>query len=318
MTELNGLGPTALCCEDGIFSICDTSHFSTFDRVNPAGFAVQVKPSKTLNFASYSNSLDAPFRSHLFTADSNCVRQFFVKRQRGELPRDMNYDPATTSLIAGLLANEAVKALTHYVLPMTSPWYLWQRPELAGKTPDLKALRTAVIGVAATGCEVAKLLVLSGIRQLALVDPDHIETTNLNRQVLFTDNDVGRNKAIAAADRLITFRPDITMTVHQHFVNSETRPLFNDKWFKQFDAVFAMVDSFAAREEIGRRCAPSKVPMFTGGIDRKSADWQCVIPDVTCRYDVQTFGEEADPMLSCTLKFFRIVRNIALNGHITN
>jgi hypothetical protein len=44
--------------------------------------------------------------------------------------------------------------------------------------------------------------------------------------------------------------------------------------------------------------------MFTGGINRRSADWQCVIPDVTCRYDVQTLGEATDPMLSCTLKLF--------------
>jgi ubiquitin-activating enzyme E1 len=196
---------------------------------------------------------------------------------------------------------------------MQHQWFLYLRDELfdpeTAKTAVfdlLPKLKFAVIGVGATGCEVAKLLALCGASSITLVDGDHIETTNLNRQVLFADSDVGKNKAAAAAETLRKVRPDAEFIVYEHFIGKESENLFDDKWFAQFNAVFAMVDSFGARGEIDRRCAPVRVPMFTGGIDRICADWQSIIPDVTPRYVVPgSFSSpSSDEALSCTLKLF--------------
>jgi ubiquitin-activating enzyme E1 len=204
--------------------------------------------------------------------------------------------------------------MTHCLLPLSDQWFVFLRDELfdveTGVTTVvsdvLKDLKAAVIGVGATGCEISKLLTLSGARYIALVDGDHIETTNLNRQVLFADSDVGKNKAAAAATCLQKLRPDVDLSVHGHFIGKESEALFGPRWFGQFGAVFAMVDSFGAREEIDRKCAPVKVPMFTGGVDRISADWQCIVPDVTPRYSVpRSFSSvSSDDALSCTLKLF--------------
>jgi molybdopterin/thiamine biosynthesis adenylyltransferase len=313
MTELNHAGPVNLHCENGVAEICDTSGFSKFDRLRPNGFAVEVKSPITLAFVPFSEALGLPLRSNLFTQKCALFREFFVNRLRDPAPA-VCYEPATTSLIAGLAANECIKSITHYLMPMADQWFIYGRDELfdpvSGQTVDgiaeiSRQLKAAVIGVGATGCEMAKLLALSGVQMLALVDGDHIETTNLNRQVLFTDSDVGRNKAAAAAETLRKARPDIEFCVHEHFIEHETDNLFNDRWFAQFGAVFAMVDSFGARGEIDQRCAPVRVPMFTGGIDRISADWQCIIPNVTPRYAVpQSFSSATDGMLSCTLKLF--------------
>jgi molybdopterin/thiamine biosynthesis adenylyltransferase len=241
------------------------------------------------------------------------VRGFFLSRQRNERPHDEFYEPATTSLIAGVIANECLKYITHHLLPMAKQWYLYGRSEVfdwdTGKTrmdlfEHIRSMSVAIVGIGATGCETAKLLALSGIRRIALIDPDHIETTNLNRQVLFTDSDVGRNKAAAAAALLREVRPALEIEVFEHFMNDETEAVFNDDWLAEKNAFFAMVDSFDGRAYIDQRCAPSKIPMFTGGIDRVTADWQSIIPDQTPRYARSLGTQKTDTILSCTLKLF--------------
>ena len=310
MTELNDMGPIPMHYEDYIATLgCDTSSFSKFDRVNRKGFAVIVKPPQEKLFSSYDESLDSSFHSTLFTDRHSVVREFFVNRQKSK-NRNSYYEPATTTLIAGLMANEAIKCITHHLVPMQRQWFLYMRDELFeipdhSLTPDITGMKVAVIGVGATGCETAKLLALSGVKKLTLVDPDNIETTNLNRQVLFTDSDVGSNKAEAAKATLKFLRPNLNIEAYSHFVNEETESLFTEEWFQQFDAVFAMVDSFLAREYIDSRCAPVKVPMFSGGIDKTSADWQAVVPNVTPRYGhgmVHSQNNNTTP--SCTLKLF--------------
>ena len=66
----------------------------------------------------------------------------------------------------------------------------------------LQNARIAIIGVGALGCEVAKNLTLMGVGELLLVDSDYIELSNLSRQMLFTDSDIGAPKSITAKARL--------------------------------------------------------------------------------------------------------------------
>ena len=310
MTELNDLGPIRMHYEDGIASLdCDTTGFSKFDRVNRNGFAVRVKVPQEVSFKPYRECLDAGFNSTWFGDKHSFVREFFVNRQKDK-QRSCCYEPATASLIAGIMANEAIKYVTHQLVPMSQQWYLYMRDELLQLpnqflAPDISKMNVAVVGVGATGCEVAKLLALSGISRLALIDPDNIETTNLNRQVLFATEDVGLNKAEAAKRTLHLVRPNLEIDVFPHFISKETENLFTDEWFAKFDAVFAMVDSFAARQYIDSRCAIGRIPMYSGGIDKTTADWQAVVPDYTPRYGYGSApGQNDDTTPSCTLKLF--------------
>lgn len=59
--------------------------------------------------------------------------------------------------------------------------------------------RALVVGVGALGCQAAVSLAASGISELTLIDDDRVELSNLQRQILFDDADIGRPKAIAAA-----------------------------------------------------------------------------------------------------------------------
>lgn len=85
----------------------------------------------------------------------------------------------------------------------------------------LGAARVAVLGVGGLGSWCALSLACHGIGEMVLVDFDHIELSNLNRQVLYTVADVGRPKARVAADRLTDFDPAMRIEVREERLDSE-------------------------------------------------------------------------------------------------
>ncbi|MEC3979888.1 ThiF family adenylyltransferase [Amycolatopsis sp. H20-H5] len=76
----------------------------------------------------------------------------------------------------------------------------------------LRQARVVVVGVGGVGGVAALSLALSGVGELHLVEPDVVEMSNLNRQVLFTERDVGRPKVEAAVERLRYHNSDIAVT----------------------------------------------------------------------------------------------------------
>ncbi|MEO3847891.1 ThiF family adenylyltransferase [Streptomyces sp. B8F3] len=76
----------------------------------------------------------------------------------------------------------------------------------------LKEARVLVLGVGGTGGAAAWHLAASGVGHLHLVDDDRVELSNLNRQMLYAEADVGRRKAEAAVQRLAGLNPDVRVT----------------------------------------------------------------------------------------------------------
>ena len=73
--------------------------------------------------------------------------------------------------------------------------------------------RVAIAGVGCDGCEVAEQLVRTGIGKITLIDHDIVEETNLNRQRLFSMNDIGVPKVVAAKRRLEQISPHTKILV---------------------------------------------------------------------------------------------------------
>ncbi len=95
-----------------------------------------------------------------------------------------------------------------------------------GPTPSqsqarLEGAKVAVLGVGGLGGWSALNLACSGIGEMRLVDFDRVELSNLSRQVLYTENDVGRLKVEAAAARLATLNPKMRLEVRAERMGSE-------------------------------------------------------------------------------------------------
>ena len=76
----------------------------------------------------------------------------------------------------------------------------------------LQSARATVVGIGGTGGNAALALVTSGVGQVHCVDRDVIELSNLNRQVLFTEADIGRPKVDTAVERLQQHNSDVKVT----------------------------------------------------------------------------------------------------------
>ncbi|MFC4087160.1 HesA/MoeB/ThiF family protein [Amycolatopsis samaneae] len=82
----------------------------------------------------------------------------------------------------------------------------------------LQQARVVVVGIGGVGCTAAQTLVVSGVGHVHCVEPDTVELSNLNRQILFTEHDLGRPKAEVAVDRLREHNSDVHITGEQRAI----------------------------------------------------------------------------------------------------
>ncbi|NAS21634.1 ThiF family adenylyltransferase [Herbidospora sp. NEAU-GS84] len=129
----------------------------------------------------------------------------------------------------------------------------------------LKRARVVVVGLGGTGSHAAWALAAIGVGRLHCVDPDLVELSNLNRQLLYTEADVGQPKADLARDRLGEANSDIVVTSARHRVTGEAdlRSLVDG-----YDALALCADEprgEGIRVWASRACAAARVPWAGGG-----------------------------------------------------
>lgn len=308
MVELNGKDLILKPLDNNTYEICDTSKFSIFDKENPTGFVIEQQISQTFSFKKFIDCQETEILSTPFRNDNRqIIRKFYLERQHSE-DKSTYYTPVMCSLIAAISVSETIKFFSRIYKPIMGQWFLMNHNDLFNletkKTVNIPSMGTkvCVIGVGAIGCEVAKLIAQEGVDHIDLIDPDSIEESNLNRQILFTDDDINKNKAEAGARVLQERFPSITINAYPHYVNISTSGLFDVNYFRKFDVVFAMVDSFPGRKFISDLCARANIPMITAGISKTSANWETIIPYVTSKYTYQSTNKSSAP--SCTIKSF--------------
>ncbi len=156
-----------------------------------------------------------------------------------------------------------------------------------GQQALLKA-KVLIIGAGGLGCPIATFLAGAGIGRLTLIDPDVIERSNLQRQFLFMDDDIGKNKAEIAAKRLSKQNPDIEISaLPEALTGSNAEALF-----AAHDLVIEGVDRFAPRYVINAASMATRTPFISSAVGRFDgqiaafAPWQgdgpcyqCLVPE---------------------------------------
>lgn len=123
--------------------------------------------------------------------------------------------------------------------------------------------KVLIVGAGGIGCELLKNAVLSGFKQIHLVDLDTIELSNLNRQFLFRRRHIGQSKAEVAREAALKMSPSVSITAH--FANITDTTKFPIAFFKQFDLVMNALDNLAARRYVNLMCLMVQVPLIESG-----------------------------------------------------
>lgn len=126
----------------------------------------------------------------------------------------------------------------------------------------LKEAKVLVIGAGGLGCPVLQYLAAAGVGTLGIADNDLIEESNLQRQLLYTANEIGQTKAGVAAEKIKAVNPFTNVIVHQVFINIENIV----DVLSGYDIVVDGTDNFASRYLINDCCVMLKKPLVFGSI----------------------------------------------------
>ncbi|WP_413662872.1 HesA/MoeB/ThiF family protein [Microbulbifer sp. CNSA002] len=126
----------------------------------------------------------------------------------------------------------------------------------------LSSARILIVGLGGLGSPAAMYLAAAGIGELHLVDGDHIDLSNLQRQVLYKTNHQGKSKAMVAAQQLAAANP--TIRIHPH------SQMANESWLreqvKQVDLVLDCTDNLEIRHTINRVCYQAGCPVVMASV----------------------------------------------------
>ena len=118
------------------------------------------------------------------------------------------------------------------------------------------AARAAVVGAGGLGCPAALYLAAAGVGEITVYDDDRADLTNLQRQILYADKNIGMQKAAAAKTALESANPNCKITAKNERFCAASSAAFN--------VVLDCSDNYETRHIINRACARQKTPLVFG------------------------------------------------------
>ncbi len=164
----------------------------------------------------------------------------------------------------------------------------YSRQNAAGLNLDkLTGAEVAIIGCGATGNGVATILAIEGVGTLHLIDPDKIELHNVTRQCMFTEDDVGKNKAQTLANKLRERNSDIDIKAHEEWLSQEKMPLdvFTRMYLGNKPVFVGCVDNNPARAYLNEFAVKNKYALVSGGTQGLHGWYSAYVPKQTCCLD---------------------------------
>ncbi|MEI6731362.1 MAG: ThiF family adenylyltransferase [archaeon] len=153
---------------------------------------------------------------------------------------------------------------------------------------DLSGKKVLIVGAGALGNFAALGAALEGVGSIDIMDDDEVESTNLNRQILFYDA-VGKKKSSALADRLSVIVPGVKVKGIVDKLDTKSKYFESNKP----DLIIDCVDSFAVRALINYYAVRNHIPLVSGGTDPRSGQTVVYEPGKSACLDCKLGVEKA-------------------------
>ncbi|WP_420101882.1 HesA/MoeB/ThiF family protein [Bosea sp. (in: a-proteobacteria)] len=167
-------------------------------------------------------------------------------------------------------------------------------PEIGGPGQQkLKNARVLVVGAGGLGAPLIQYLAAAGIGKIGIVDDDVVSLSNLQRQTIFTTQDIGAHKAVAAARFVRDLNPEVIVEEHVTRIDAHNARAM----VAFYDVVVEGSDNFETRYAVSDACFHEKKPVVMGALGRfdgslttiraheTAADgrpnpsWRCLFPE---------------------------------------
>lgn len=162
----------------------------------------------------------------------------------------------------------------------------------------LKRATVFVAGAGGLGSPISTYLAVAGIGKIIIADFDRVERSNLNRQFLHHERDLGREKVISAKEKLLSMNPDIEVEIIQEMITDENADLI----VPACDLIIDALDNFDTRHVLNRLAVKRNIPLIHGAVAGYRGQATTVIPGKTaclcCIF--HSFKKEVFPVLGTT------------------
>ncbi len=126
----------------------------------------------------------------------------------------------------------------------------------------IRNAKVAIVGCGGLGCPTLLYLASSGIGTIGIIDFDTVNITNLHRQILFGNNDVGNKKIEVAEKKIKTLHPEVNIVKHEVMLNEKNA----EEILSQYDIVIDGCDNFDTRYIVNDACVKLNKPLVYGSI----------------------------------------------------
>ena len=269
----------------------------------------------------------APPATKIDDVDPDGVLTTFAKTAAG-------YISPMCAMFGGVIGQEVVKACTGKFHPLHQ-WFYFDSVESLpakdalteaecapegsrydsqiacfGKTLQRKieSQKIFLVGAGALGCEFIKNFALMGLScgadgKVTVTDDDVIEKSNLSRQFLFRDWNIGQAKSTCATNAAKAINGALNVDPLQNRVSPDTEDVFDDEFWQGLDVVVNALDNVNARLYVDSRCVYFGKPLLESGTLGTKCNTQMVVPHLTENYGASRDPpEKSAPM--CTLHSF--------------
>lgn len=322
-----------------VTSITNKNTFMTDVAVSFVGEYTEVKQTVEIKFSSFKDSvdnpefvyidyknLDMPIKLHKINIkvikDDFSFNDEFEEKIINSLDGQL---VPVNSIIGGIVANQIISGVSNKYTPIKQ-WLYYECSDICNPTFDMnydynkiyqnqiKVIGTElqkklneysvfIVGAGAIGCEHLKNFSMMGVGNINITDMDIIEKSNLSRQFLFNNSDVGKFKAETAVKKTKTMNPYININYKLNKVGVDTENIFNHNFYNSINCIVNALDNVDARIYMDNKALIYGKPLLESGTLGLKGNTQVIIPNITESY--QSSHDKVDDMIPvCTLKNF--------------